>query len=158
MSARPDHGKSDYRRRVLRLPLDVLVPGASIASASAGAGTRRAGGQVRVRVSGDRLLARRWVRGHFATGHAVGRARLEQSPAGLRILGRVAPSGLDLAILAAWAAATVGIVAIGFHADQPALALIALLPLAFGVGYASFLPRAVREGREVIERFLLAEL
>lgn len=137
---------------MLRLPLDVTVPRATVAGLAQRARSRPRGSEVRVRVRGDALVARRWVGGPFATGHCVLRARLDQSTEGVRVHGTVAPSGLDLTLVLIWFVAALGVVCIA--AGQSALALVALVPLGFGAGYAASLPRDVRRGREVLVRTL----
>ena len=143
---------------MLRLLVDLLLPGTTLELAG-----RRAKGlahhrDVKVRVRGDELVARRWVQGVYATGHSVLRARLVETPDGLRVHGTVAPSGLDLVLVALWGLAAIGVAAVTVVADGGALVLLALVPAVFGAGNAATLPRAVREGRDLIERTLRAAL
>ncbi|WP_265522860.1 hypothetical protein [Oerskovia flava] len=143
---------------MLRLPVDLLLPRTTIEIVGRRAGDRPRAPEVRIRVRGTELLARRWVQGHFATGHSVLRARLEEVPDGVRVRGAVAPSGLDLTLVGTWFVAALGIGAMGVaHANGVAL-LVALLPLAFGIFFAAGLPRDLRSGREVLERTLRADL
>lgn len=143
---------------MFRAPLDVTVPRVTVASLDHRARSRPRGAEVRVRVSGDALVARRWVRGHFATGHSVLRARLEQTHGGLRVQGTVAPSGLDLTLAVVWWLGAIGVVAVGVAAGAGAVTFLAFVPAVFGVWSVAMLPRDVRAGRDVIERTLVAEL
>jgi hypothetical protein len=147
-----------YDHAVLRLPVDLLLPGTTLATAERQARGLARHGDVRVRVRGDEMVARRWVQGISATGHSVLRARLVEVPDGLRVRGTVAPSGLDLALVVVWALATLGVVAVSVVADGGALVLLALVPAVFGVVYAAMLPSAVREGRDRIEQTVRAVL
>ena len=100
------------------------------------------------------MVVRRWVQGVHATGHSVVRARLVQTPDGLSVRGTVAPSGIDLVLVAVWVLATLGIAVLTLALDGGALVLLALVPLVFGVASVATLPRAVREGREVVVQTL----
>lgn len=141
---------------MLSLPFDVVLPGATLETVDRYARARLLGTDVRLRFRGDTMVARRWVQGVYATGHSVVRARLVETPDGLRVLGSVAPSGIDLVIVAICALAALGIAAVTLVSGGGALVLLALVPLAFGIAFAAMLPRAVREGREVVERALRA--
>lgn len=141
---------------VLSLPFDVVLPGATIESVDRQSRARLLGTGVRLRFRGDTMVARRWVQGVYATGHSVVRARLVETPDGLRVLGSVTPSGIDLVLVAIWVLAALGIAAVTLASGGGVLVMFALVPLAFGVAFAAMLPRAVREGREVVERSLRA--
>ena len=103
-------------------------------------------------------MARRWVQGQNATGHCVLRARLEEVPGGVRVRGTVAPSGLDLTLVVTWFVAALGIGVLGVAYANVVALVVALVPLAFGIVSATWLPRDVRAGRDVIERALVADL
>jgi hypothetical protein len=140
------------------MPVDLLLPRTAVVDVGRRAGTRPRGAEVRIRVRGDALVARRWVQGHHATGHSVLRARLEDVPDGVRLRGTVAPSGLDLTLVGIWCASAVALAVLGAASADVVVLLVALVPLAFGVASAARLPRDVRSGREVLQRTLLAEL
>lgn len=111
-----------------------------------------------MRLRGDVLIARRWVPGYAATGHSVLRARLHDVPDGVLVRGLITASGLDIVLIAIWFVAALALLALGVVLQSwPAMA-IALVPLAFGVAFTAGLPRAVRDGRDVILRDLNADL
>ncbi|MCB7135880.1 hypothetical protein [Cellulosimicrobium marinum] len=142
---------------MLRTDLDLVLPGATAsqvrALADAPPGTLPDG--VRVRVRDDLLVARRWVHGTYATGHSVLRARLGEEPDGVRVRGTVGPSGLDLGLVVIWFVAAAALATLGVTAEEPVALLVALVPLVLGVLYASWLPRSVRDGHDVLSRSLL---
>ena len=106
----------------------------------------------------DVLVARNGVRGIHATGSTVLRARLHDTDTGVRVRGRVAPSGPDLAIVAVLFLATAGLVALGLALSADIALLVAVVPLALGVAFAAMLPRSVRDGRPVFLRALLDDI
>lgn len=139
---------------MLTLPFDLVLPSATIESVDRLARSLPRQGSVRLRVRGDVMIARRWVQGVHATGHSVVRARLVQTADGLSVRGTVAPSGIDLVLVAVWVLATLGIAVLTLALDGGALVLLALVPLFFGVASVATLPRAVREGREAVVQTL----
>ena len=137
---------------MLRVPFDLLLPRVSTADVRRRAAELpRRGQEVRVRVRDDVLVARRWAPGAHASGHSVLRARLTE---GVRLRGTVAPSGLDLVLVAIWLAATAGIATLGAVHQNGVAWLVALLPLAFGAVFAAWLPGAARSGHDVLLRAL----
>ena len=82
------------------------------------------------------------------------RARLTEEPDGVRVRGTVAPSGLDLVLVAIWLAAAAGIATLGAVYQNGVAWLVALLPLAFGAVFAAWLPGAARSGHDVLLRAL----
>lgn len=145
---------------MLRVPVDLVLPRSTTADVRRRAASvpRRGPREVRVRARGDALVARRWVHGPYATGHSVLRARLQDVPDGVLVRGAVAPSGLDLAMVVTWFAAAAGVAALGIAGENGTALAVALVPLAFGAVFASWLPRAVRDGHDVLCRALLADL
>ncbi|MBN0040767.1 hypothetical protein JN535_11390 [Cellulosimicrobium cellulans] len=140
---------------MLRVPVDLLLPRVSTADVRRRAAELpRRGQEVRVRVRGDLLVARRWASGAHASGHSVLRARLTQEPGGVRVRGAVVPSGLDLLLVAIWLAAAGGLAALGAVYDSEVAWFVALLPLAFGAVFAAWLPGAARAGHAVLLRAL----
>lgn len=140
---------------MLRVPVDLFLPRVSTADVRRRiAELPRRGHEVRVRVRDDVLVARRWAPGAHASGHSVLRARLTEEPDGVRIRGAVAPSGLDLVLVAIWFAAAGGIAALGAVYQNEVAWLVALLPLAFGAVFAAWLPEAARSGHDVLRRAL----
>ncbi|MFJ4233438.1 hypothetical protein [Cellulosimicrobium cellulans] len=136
---------------MLRVPVDLLLPRVSTADVRRRAAELpRRGQEVRVRVRGDVLVARRWASGAHASGHSVLRARLTQEPDGVRVRGAVAPSGLDLLLVAIWLAAAGGLATLGAVYQSGVAWCVALLPLAFGVVFAAWLPGAARAGHDVL--------
>lgn len=139
---------------MLRVPFDLLLPRVSTSDVRRRAAELPRRQEVRVRVRDDVLVARRWGPGTHASGHSVLRARLTEEPDGVRVRGAVAPSGLDLALVAIWLAAAVGIASLGAVYQSGVAWLVALLPLAFGAVFAAWLPGAARSGHDVLLRAL----
>ncbi|QJW35301.1 hypothetical protein [Cellulosimicrobium protaetiae] len=140
---------------MLRLRVDLLLPRVSTADVrQRAAELPRRGQEVRVRVRGDVLVARRWVNGVHATGHSVLRARLTEEPDGVRVRGAVTPSELDLVMVATWLAAAGGLATLGAVYQSGVAWLVALIPLAFGAVFAAWLPGAARAGHDVLLRTL----
>lgn len=143
-----------------RLPVEFVVPRNTIAGIRRCAEfmPRDGNREVRIHVRGEALVARRWINGHFATGHSVLRAHLEDVPDGVVVRGTVAASGLDLVLIMIWFAAAAGLIALGVAYQAAWIVVVALVPLTFGVIFASWLPRAVQDGRDVLRRALIADL
>ena len=136
---------------MLRVPHDLLLPRVSTADVRRRAAELpRRGQEVRFRVRGDVLVARRWASGAHASGHSVLRARLAQEPDGVRVRGAVAPSGLDLLLVAIWLAAAGGLATLGAVYQSGVAWCVALLPLAFGAAFAAWLPGAARAGHDAL--------
>lgn len=136
---------------MLRVPVDLLLPRVSTADVRRRAAELpRRGQEVRFRVRGDVLVARRWASGAHASGHSVLRARLAQEPDGVRVRGAVAPSGLDLLLVAIWLAVAGGLATLGAVYQSGVAWCAALLPLAFGAAFAAWLPGAARAGHDAL--------
>ena len=135
---------------MLRVPVDLLLPRVSTSDVRRRAAELPRRQEVRVRVRDDVLVARRWASGAHASGHSVLRARLAQEPDGVRVRGAVAPSGLDLLLVAIWLAAAGGLATLGAVYQSGVAWCVALLPLAFGAAFAAWLPGAARAGHDAL--------
>lgn len=104
------------------------------------------------------LVARNGVGGIYATGSTVLRARLRDTDTGVRVSGRVAPSGPDLAVVAVLFLAAAGFVTLGLSLSADIALFVSVVPLALGVAFAALLPRSVRDGRPALLRALLDDV